>query len=165
MPAIASPPVGDSLIETEENKPARRDPFFISKSWLIWLQESLVTRVQTSPDLRAFVRLTGQNAAIGATPLPIGSVTAGRYLISFYARITTVDGVSSSLTVRLHWTESAISLTTSGAAMTGNTTTTVQSGTIMVEADANSALSYSTLYASNTIGQMFYRLSVVATAL
>jgi len=165
VPAIASPPSNDSLIELDETRRDRQSPFFIARSWLLWLQDAVISRVQSAPDLRTAIILTGQTAAIGATPLPLASVTAGRYRIAFYTRVTTPDGVSSSLTITLGWTDGGIACTQSGAAMTGNAVTTTQSGSIMIQSDANAPITYSVAYASNTPNQMAYRLSVVVEAL
>jgi len=111
------------------------------------------------------VELTNQSATIATTAIPLPALTAGLYVMRYYARITVADGVSSSLTVTLGWTESAQALTFSGAAMTGDTVTTVQSNTIMVQVDANTSLRYSTVYASNTPAKMRYRLSVTVESL
>ena len=165
MPTIAPPPSNDSVIELDETRRDRRDPFYLAKSWLLWLQEAVVTRVQNAPELRTAVVLTAQNAAIGATPIPLATVTAGRYRVSYFARITTPDGVSSSLTISIGFTDGGVACTQSGAAMTGNAVTTTQSGSIVVQSDANAPLTYAVLYASNTPGAMGYRLSVVCEQL
>jgi len=165
MLTIASPPANDSVIELDETRRDRRDPFFISKSWLLWVQDALVSRVQNAPELRTAVVLTAQNAAIGATPIPLASVNAGRYRISFFARITTPDGVSSSLTISIGFTDGGVACTQSGAAITGNAVTSTQSGSLVVQSDANAPLTYAVSYASNTPGAMVYRLSVVCESL
>jgi len=161
MSELAAPPTQDSLIELDER---RRDPYYMAKSWIIWMQDSLTTRVQSAPQSLKTVELTDQNASIGATPVPLGSVTAGRYRVSYYARVTSPDGVASSLTVTIRWTEGAVSLSLSGAAMTGDTTTTVQSGMMLLQVDANVSIEYATTYASNTPGLMKYRLTVQVEA-
>jgi hypothetical protein len=165
MPAIASPPSTDSLLELDETRRDRREPWYISRAWLLWLQDAVVARVQQAPELRTAVVLTGQTAAIGATPLPLASVNAGRYRIAWYARVTTPDGVSSSLTITLGWTDGAIACTQSGAAITGDAVTSTQSGSIMIQSDANAPISYLTAYASNTPAKMNYRLSLVCESL
>lgn len=165
MPTIAAPPVNDSLVQTDPLVPSRRDPFFIAREWLVWLQDALATRVQQAPAILTSVVLTNQSASIGATPIPLRSTSAGLYRVSVYARITTVDAVSSSLTISIGWTESAIPLTLSGAAMTGNLVTTVQSFSLIVQADANAPLNYSTAYISNTPAMMKYRLTVTCESL
>ncbi len=161
MANLPGPPFQDSLIELDEQSTARRDPFYMAKSWLLWLLDSLLKAVQAAPQILTTVPLQAQHATIGATAIPLGSVTAGLFRVSYYARITSPDGVGSSLTVTLSWTESAVALSLSGAAMTGDTTTTVQSGTVLIQGDAAAAISYATTYASTTPAKMQYRLTVV----
>ena len=104
---------------------------------------------------------TAENSSIATTSLPTdGDLSAGLYRVTFYARITTAAGVSSSLTVNFGWTDGAVSQTHSGAAMTGNTTTTWQTGSILIYVDAATPITYSTTYASNAAGAMFYQLFV-----
>ena len=136
----------------------RRRP---SKTFIEWITSALVTPVETAAQRLAAVSVSGQSASIGTTAIPTAALTAGLYLVSYYARITQAGTVSSSLTVTLHWTESTLALTVTGAAMTGNTTTTVQSGTHLVRIDASSPVSYSTTYASVGATAMQYRLDVV----
>jgi hypothetical protein len=165
MADLAAPPIQDSVIELETEKASRRDPFYLAKTWITWLQDSLTLRVQQSGYVLKTVRLVNQSASIGATAVPIGSVTAGQYRVSYYARVTTPDGVASSLTVTLRWTEGSVALALSGSAMVGDTTTTVQSGMMLLEVDADSALAYATTYVSNTPGAMKYRLTVKVEAM
>jgi hypothetical protein len=137
-------------------------PEVMGSAWMRWFQATVFNSLASaSRTLPAIIALTGQGAAIGTTNIPLPAITAGQYILSYYARITTAAGVSSSLTVTLGWTESSIPLTFSGVPMTGNTTTTVQSGSIMVVADGNTPLNYSTAYASNAAGVMKYRLTVI----
>jgi hypothetical protein len=49
-----------------------------------------------------------------------------------------------------------------GAAMTSNTTTTVQSDTVLVAIDASTPLTYSTAYSSTGATAMAYSLWLVA---
>jgi hypothetical protein len=162
MSLISSAPTQSSLIEQDETDAKRKDPFYIAKGWKVWL-DALVALVQSALQFLKLVTLTNQSAAIGLTSVPLGSPTSGLYQVSWYARITTVDPVSSSLTVTLFWTEGGTALSVAGAAMTANLTTTVQSGVIDVQIDAASAISYSTAYASNTPGTMRYSLRVSVT--
>ena len=103
---------------------------------------------------------TTQNAAIGTTAL-LTTTAAGLYRVTWYLRITQAAGVSSSVTVTIAWTESAVALAYSGTAVTGNTTTTTQSDTKLVRADGATPITYSTAYASNPVGVMNYRLDLV----
>lgn len=142
-----------------ENRP---DPLEgqVTDSWQ-QVFTALSTTVSQQPTLITKVSLTGQGAAIAATDLSGGSQSTGLFRITYYARITTAAGVSSSLTVTIGWTETGSALTLSGTAMTGNTTTTTQSGTVMVYADSATPITYATAYASNAAGVMRYRLSVI----
>lgn len=105
--------------------------------------------------------LTDQHASILASPLAAVTLSAGLYRVSWYARITTVDGVSSSLIVTLGWTEGAVALTLAGAAVTGDLVTSVQSGVAFLNIDNGSPITYATTYASNTPNKMRYELILV----
>lgn len=148
MEQIAAPPLQDSVIELDET-PARRDPFYMAKGWIIWIQNSLIPRVQSGVQLLTTKSLSGQAAAIGATPVPLPVLSAGMYRIAYYARITTPASVSSSLTVTIGWTEGGVALTLAGPALTGNVATSVQSGEIVVRIDRASAITYATTYATS----------------
>jgi hypothetical protein len=163
MSTPASPPFQASVIETDENSATRRDPFFMAKGWQQWFID-LLARVGSALQLLAVVTLPAPSgASIPATGIPLGNPSAGLYQVSWYARITTAAGVSSSLTVSIGWVEHGVALGFSGPALTGNTVTSVQTGTVLVQIDANSAITYSTIYASNPAGVMRYALTVSVT--
>lgn len=134
--------------------------------FLQWLL-SLTSRIQTSPNVLAVIRLASQAAAIGSTPITLGtlSLSAGEYRLTFYARITTPATVNSSLTVSFGWTDNGVSMTANSAAITGNTATTMDSNTITVPADQATNLTYSTAYVSVGATPMQYKLTVVAERL
>lgn len=111
------------------------------------------------------VALTNQSTSLGTTNIPLPALTQGDYVLSYYARVTVADGVSSSLTVRFGWTQGAVSLTLAGAAMTGDTVTTVQSGTVPIYVDAGTPISYNTIYASNTPAKMRFTLRIKVQSL
>lgn len=149
-------------LDPRTGKPAG---YLISKEWAIGLQAA-VGPIGSSVQVFPTVALAGtQNASIGTTPIPLPSLPSGLYRLTYYARITTAAGVSSSLIVTFSWTESGVSLSSSTGAITGNTITTVSSGTILIAADAATAISYATTYASNPAGVMTYRLNVVVEAI
>lgn len=104
---------------------------------------------------------TAQTDALSATAV-YTTTAPGWYRISYIARVTVPDGVSSSLTVTVGWTESAQALTLSGTAITGDAVTSVQSGTLFVYADAACDLTIATAYASNTANKMTYSLRATA---
>ena len=125
--------------------------YFTAQSNLI---SQMPARIQT-------VSVAQQSASIGATDMSNGSLSAGLYLIQYYARITQAATTSSSLEVVFDWTDGGVTPVYTGAAMTGNTTSTFQSGSLMVEVDALSPIRYSTIYASVGGTVMEYKLGVV----
>jgi hypothetical protein len=135
---------------------------FLTDEWVNWFSD-YVPRIDKSPSRLITVTLTGQSASLAITPFTSGTLAEGRYRVDWYARITTAATTNSSLTVNVRSTESGLSLTQSGAAMTGNTTTTVQSGSALVLIDAGTPISYSTTYASTGATPMAYRLTLLLT--
>lgn len=133
----------------------------MARNWVSWLTVALLPRLSATPLVtKPAVELLNQHDAIGVTDLLAGA-TAGIYRISWHLRITTVDGVSSSVTVRIHAVEGGAAITQSGAALNSDTLNAVQSGTVIATVDAGSLLSYSTLYASNTPNAAGYALAIV----
>ena len=164
MATVAPLPLYSSILQLDEKcKPLPR--WTLSKDYAISFQQSLVPPVQASGTLLTPITLTGQAASIPLTPMPLPSLAPGPYRVSTYARVTVADAVSSSLTVTLGWTETGLALTHSFAAMTGNTTATVDSQTWLIEIDQASPISYATTYASGTPGAMHYRLTLIVEAL
>lgn len=157
MAILEPPPLISPIAE------GRRE--LMQSDWQKYMLAQSAVIVNTPTLFEVSIALTNQNASIATTNIPLPALTEGDYVFSYYARITTIDGVSSSLTVHLGWTEGAISLSLSGADMTGNSPTTVQSGTIPVFIDAATPLTYSTTYVSNTPGAMKYELRIKVQAL
>ena len=110
------------------------------------------------------VTKTGQTASLATTAV-LTLTSSGWYRISTYARVTSPDGVSSSLSVTVGWTENAQALTKTSAAMTGDTVTTGQSTETPVYADASTDLTVATTYASNTPNLMVYEVMAIAEQL
>lgn len=123
---------------------------------LQWQQ--LINGFQQSPSV-ASVLAVDQTAAI-ATTAAFTTRTTGTYRVTYYLRKTVADGVSSSLTFTWGWTEDGVPLTSSAAALTLDTTAASQSGSLVVEADAATDLTYAVSYASNTPARMTYRIRV-----
>ena len=136
----------------------------LSKEWGNWLQTSLVAGVATAPTVYAPVILANQSASIGSTPMPLPTLGTGFYRLSYYAEITTADAVSSSLQITVAFTHNTKALQLQGLAITGNTTTSIQTNVWTFQIDGASPVSYSTVYASNTAGQMKYSLALVLEA-
>lgn len=160
MQQIAAPPIQDSVVLP----PEPNDPIGIwamGQSWVNWIIRSLMKRVSQTAIVLLAVVLEDQNASVSSTPFELEPISEGTYRIAWYAEVTTAAVTSSSLTVTIGFTHNSKSLSISGAAMTGNTTTTIQTGSIVVDADQNSPLTYATTYASNGAGQMVYYLRFV----
>ena len=114
---------------------------------------------------KAKANLSGQTASVGTTPFPLGSIAPGIWRISYTARITTPATTSSSLTVTITWTDGGVTMTQTGAAITGNTTATGQSGSVVIRVDASTPISYSTTYASVGGMPMAHALDLVCELL
>lgn len=163
MTNIVPIPIQDAISQpTREEfvKRGQRDPKegLVTQPWV----DYFTSQGQLTGDAPArikTVQLTTQSAAIGATDFSGATLSSGLYRVSYYARITTPDGVSSSLTVTFDWTDGGATPSFSGAAITGNTVTSYQSETKLIHIDSLSPIRYSTAYASNTPGAMKYMLS------
>jgi len=157
VPTLAPFPVEDSLVQLP---PPLSKWGRLTEKWIDWFTSLNQQQNSTSQRLRT-VTLEAQQASIGTTSIPVGALAAGLYRVTTYARITRAATTSSSLTVTLGWIESALTLTFAGAALTGNTTGTVQTDSYLVRIDAASPITYSTTYASVGGTAMQYRLDVV----
>lgn len=131
----------------------------MSDPWIRYFSDMTV-RLEDSPERIGLVELTAQAASIAATAIPMPGLSAGLYRVAYYARITTAATNNSSLTVTFDWQDGGVTPTWSGAAITGNTTTTVQSGTLLLLCAASSPIRYSTTYASNGATAMVYKLYI-----
>ena len=160
MNELAAPPLQTSLVQPPSDPRAPDAVWGITRAWNQWLL-SLTTRLEGTARNVNSVSVADQEATITATTINLGDVDAGLYRVSWYARITRAATTSSSLTVTIGWVDDSVSQTQSGAAMTGNTTTTNQSGSALIRVDRNSAITYETAYASVGATTMQYRLDVV----
>lgn len=136
----------------------------VTDPWNEWFSNVAAQNASMSQRVGT-VSLTAQQASISATSIPIQNVTTALYRVSYYTRITQAATTSSSLTVTFGWTESTVSLSASGAAITGNTTTSQQNaiGTFLV--DGASPITYSTTYSSTGATPMQYRIEIRAEVL
>ena len=137
----------------------------LTREWIRYLQ-SVVNVVNNAARQRALVSLTTQSAAISTTTIDTGTLDPGVYRVSYSARISRAASTSSSLTVTLSWRDGDVAQSQSGAAMTGNSTTTQQNGTFLVHngtnaSSANDVIKYATAYASSGGTTMQYSLFVL----
>lgn len=146
------------------NEPLVGQGGLMSPRWYIFFRDLNQTVADTPSQVITPVELTDQNASIATTALPTDSLAPGLYQVSYYTRITTAAATSSSLTVTIAWTDGSVACSYSGAALTGNVTTALQTATLLIQIDQASPISYSTTYASNGAGEMKYQLFIVLQA-
>ena len=140
-----------------------RSPYF-AQEHVDWFLEQQ-TRAEDSPEQLGSVSLTAQSADISATPIPMADLTAGNYRVSYYTRITTVAATSSELIIAIGWTEGAVALTSAGATLSGNLTTTFEQRTLFLKVDANASITYAVAYTSDPVTQMKFELEIVCEKL
>lgn len=146
------------------NAIARMPGLFVSDEWLRWLT-AVLNAIGAAAQKVGTVGLTTQGAAIASTSIPTPTLGAGLYRVSFYARITRAATVSSSLTVTVSWVDGGVTCSQSFVAVTGNTTATTQSGSVLVRADEATSINYATAYASSGATSMQFSLDVRTEAI
>jgi hypothetical protein len=127
--------------------------------------------VPTSSAVVTEIDLTAQTAAVSATNL-IASPATSRYRVTAYLKVTTAATTGSATStlggVTITYADGTDSAaqsvvmqmqTQAGAAATtntGNSTTSVLSGQLVIYAHSGTAIQYAIAYASNTANQMAY---------
>ena len=147
----AAPPLTDAVVGTKG---------MMTPAWSRWFSLMPAT-LEAIPSVINTVVLGTQAASISATDFSGGSLRAGLYRASYHARITRAATTSSSLIVTLSWTDSGVAKNSAGAAITGNTTATTQSGSILIRIDKAAAVRYATTYVSVGATAMQYGLDLV----
>ena len=137
------------------------------------LHREIVNFLQTLRTLlsRVIVRigstsLTAQDATIATTAIDAPSLIQNvLHRVSYSLRITQAATVSSSATVTLGWTTNSVSCTQAFTAVTGNTTATQQSASIVIFPDAATSVTFGVVYASVGATSMTYALDVLLDVL
>ena len=132
----------------------------LSQVWMDYISD-LVNVAWAATSIVGGVRLSAQNASIAATAIPALVLVDESYRVSYYARVTTVAGVTSSLTLAFTWTDGGVVQTETIAALTTNLTTSNTKGTFPITCDSGTTVTYATTYASNAASVMQYSLSVI----
>lgn len=135
------------------------DDGLIKRPWRLFLRGQNDT-LNIAPIRVGQKSLTGQQASIGATPVPM-TVNAGLYRVSVYARRTQIATMSSELKVDIGFTESTQTLTLTTGNNTTNTLAALLTGTWMIRVDQTTTITYATTYVSVGATPMRYRLDVV----
>lgn len=157
------------IAELTQEEGTGRKVYTVTVPWGIYFRD-LRNDVDNAAVTQETFELTSQNTSIGTTTI-LTPGSDGVFIFQYYAAVTTAattGAMTSSLTTTLSWTDGGVSKSKSFPAMTGNTTTTTDSNDYLIQADGGAPISYSTTYASNTAGQMVYKLfglvSTVASA-
>jgi hypothetical protein len=101
---------------------------------------------------------------LATTPVVVAPTT-GLYRVSYVVRVTQAATVSSSLQVTLGWTDGGQALTALGESLITNTVTTSETVSVLVRAEAKTAVTVAASYSSGGTTPMQFALSVVAEAL
>ncbi len=104
---------------------------------------------------RGLLSIADRNTALPATIL-YTTIAAAVYRVGYYIRKTAADGVASSLTVTIAWTEGGAPKTYVFGALAVDAIDAKQSDFIEVPADAASDLTIAIAYVSTTPGNMHY---------
>lgn len=151
--AVLTPyPIRNRVVDTDRK---------VTIEWDTWFRDQLAS-VNAAPFTVAHVFESSLSAAVSAeviyqTPIRIEAV----YHVSYTMRVITPGTVSSSLAFTLGWTAGAATQSEARVAVTGNATTTQQSGIFVIRADARSNITYTTTYASVGATSMAYTLDVL----
>ena len=129
-------------------------------AWIKWLQDNSNT-LASAATINATVELTAKSASIGTTSITSNVLAAGTYRVTFYARVTTAASVSSSFEITFSWVDGGVTVPVTSTAMTGNTTSTVSSASLLLDIDNNTQVTYAVTYASVGGTAMVYKTTIV----
>ena len=153
-------PVGDPIARSKRPGYEKRpDPLagLVSEQWEQYFAHSQAVQ-ETFPSRVHSVSLTSQSASIGATDMTDGTLSAGLYRVSYYARITTQEG-GSFLDVALDWSDGTVTRTFTALSIVGDSTANFQSESKLIRIGALTPVRYSTTYTA--VGTLRYALDLV----
>lgn len=155
-------PYGSKMIETGKDRYG-----LIATITQVWGNafRELQKRLFATAKVVAQVLLDHQQASIVTANLLLTNLAGGAYRVQYHTKIQVVDGVASSVTVTIGWTQDGNACAFSGAVLNGNTANTQQQRTFPIVIDANTDITYAVAYVSNTPGQMKYMFFVSAEAM
>lgn len=160
-------PLDDPIAKPRRaGKQAGEDPQegHITDRWIDFLTQQ-GQQVSAGAQVIAESNLAAQSASLAATDLSNGTLAAGLYSLSYCLTVTRPATTSSSIAVAFDWISNGVTLSEAPAAVTGNTVTSRQSGTVIIRIDGASPVRYSTTYASVGATSMQYQLDVLLTRL
>src|SRR5262245_2471339 len=160
---LAPPPLQTPLIElppTQPGDPLHRLSGLITRTWNQYFQ-SFASRIDTAPRTLRGVKIPPSTAAIGATPLPIGTTADGSYRISWYLTVTQAASTSSSVGFVFQHTFRGTTKTQTPPALATNLTSDAASGVIVCGSDAAAPITYAITYSSSGATAMAYAAALV----
>jgi hypothetical protein len=125
--------------------------------WLRWFNSVAQAFSATAASVGR-VSATAQAAAITTTAVNTPSLGTGLYRVNVYARVTVAATTSSSLGVTIQWVDDGVTCSATIGPVTGNLTTTILQGEVIINIDKASVISYATTYASVGATAMAYKL-------
>ena len=137
----------------------------VTDVWDRWLQGLLAAVNRTTQLVGTVVTLSAQHAAVTTTDVPTGALAGGVYRLSYVLQVTQAASVSSSVTVTAGWTANAQTFSVAGATLTANTLTTQDNGSLLMNVDAGTPITYAVAYTSSGSTALQYSLSVRAEQL
>lgn len=149
-----------------------KEPFklrlLVKFEWIKWLQ-SVAKALNAAPLIVGNLWSIANVASIAAATIPVTATSTasapnqvgnGLYRISWYLRVSIPSSGTSTIQLILGWVSGGVTMQQVNAAVTGNATTSYQSGSIAVQTDAGSELTYQTIYGSIGITDMQYELYI-----
>lgn len=134
----------------------------INSRWDQWLQ-SIAQALNNAGIQTGVVTVrpdSAMSASVATTNIPTPPLSAGQYQVIYTMNVMTPATSSSSLTFTAGWTLNTVSHSQSGAAVTGNSTTTQQNDVFTITVDSGSQVTYEIAYASSGVTPMSYSYSV-----
>lgn len=132
--------------------------FLVTSTWVAWLS-ALWRRVSVG-----HVHRTDAAAAITAEAIPLLDGNEPLVRISWVLRLTQAATVSSSAQLTFAWTDGGQAMSAVQSAVTGNTVTSGQTGTLLVRHDPMTDVTVAMTYASSGATPMTYDLDVISEA-
>lgn len=163
MPVLSRPPFDSEILAPLPMAPGKPVPpkRYMGDRWQRWMSmlQSLLTVAATR---LAQVALTAQAATIAATSIPIADLASSnlRLRINVYARITRAATATSSLQVDVTWVDGGVVCTRTIGPETGNATTDYLADSVVIRADQNTLVEYSTTYGSTGATTMQHSLDI-----
>lgn len=130
-----------------------------TQPWVKWFEAIRSLFDQTFGQV-AKSDLAAQGAAVTTTPV-LANAVAGLYRVTYYVRVSRAASTSSSVQVTLGWTDGGVAQTFVGTALTGNTTATQESRSVLVRADNATNITVAVAYASVGATSMLYEVATL----